>query len=108
MVILWYNLKRPDEGENFSLFKIRKEEKVNEQIMSLIKEPLRQLGIKIDKILYVIENKQSFLRIIIDKESNINIDDCVVATNIISPILDKADFIKEKYILDVCSKVKGE
>lgn len=81
---------------------------MNEQIISLIEDPLKQLGIKIDKILYVTENKQSFLRIIIDKEPNINIDDCVAASNIINPILDKADLIKEKYILDVCSRTKGE
>ncbi len=81
---------------------------MKQSILVLIKEPLQQIGIKVDEILYEVKNKQQFLRIIVDKEPNIDLDDCVAATKIINPLLDKADFLPEKYILDVCSKVKGE
>ena len=81
---------------------------MKQSILALIKDPLQQIGIKVDEILYKVENKQQFLRIIVDKEPNIDLDDCVAATKIINPLLDKVEFLPEKYILDVCSKVKGE
>ena len=37
----------------------------------------------------------------------IDINDCVNVTRIIDPMLDDIDYIKESYILDVCSKEKG-
>lgn len=49
----------------------------------------------------------NFLRVIIDKDGIIDLDDCVKVSKIINPILDEKDFIEENYILDVCSKEKG-
>lgn len=77
------------------------------KILKLIKEPLLEVGIIVDNILYVKEDDTNFLRIIIDKEPYVNLDDCVTATKIIDPIIEKADIIDESYILDVCSKEKG-
>ena len=44
------------------------------------------------------------LYIIIDKKPYVDIDTCVLATNIVNPILDEADLIEESYVLNVCSK----
>ncbi|MDD2469604.1 MAG: hypothetical protein PHI22_01555 [Bacilli bacterium] len=76
-------------------------------IKRLIEEHLAEINIKIDTITYQKEENTNVLRIIIDKDPYINVDDCVAATNIISPIIDKEDIINDTYVLDVCSKTKG-
>ena len=81
--------------------------KIEDKVTSLIKEEIEKTGIILDQVLYVKEGNQYFLRIIIDKQGFIDIDDCVNVTNIINPILDKNDIIDSNYILDVCSKEKG-
>ena len=40
-------------------------------------------------------------------EDGETIDDCVVVSNLINPILDSNDPISDNYILDVCSKEGG-
>jgi ribosome maturation factor RimP len=77
------------------------------EILNLIKRPLDEMGIIVDSISYVKENGTNYLRISIDKDNFIDIDDCVNATKIINPILDTANIINETYILDVCSKERG-
>lgn len=80
----------------------------NEDIIkSLIVEPLADINIKVDDVTYGKEGSLNVLRITIDKEPYIDVDDCVEATRIINPIIDKEDLIKDTYILDVCSKEKG-
>ena len=64
-------------------------------------------GYELFKVKYEKEDNNNFLRVIIDKEAFIKVEDCVLINNLISPILDNSDLIKESYILDVCSKEKG-
>ncbi len=78
------------------------------KILDLIKQPLLDIGITVDSIIYEKENNVQHLKIFISKEPYIDIDECVKATNIINPIIDKNNIIDESYILDVCSKEKGE
>ena len=54
-----------------------------------------------------IEYLNGELRIVLYSEEILDLDKIVEATNIINPILDKHDFIKESYVLDVSSKEKG-
>ena len=78
------------------------------EVLKIIKDPLLEIGIAIDQILYLKEDNVNFLRVIIDKDPYVDIDDCVKASKIINPIMDSVNIIKESYILDVCSKEKGE
>ena len=80
---------------------------IEKKVTELIKEKIEKQGIILDQVLYVKEGSQYFLRIVIDKQGFIDLDDCVNVTNIINPILDKNDIIESNYILDVCSKEKG-
>lgn len=80
---------------------------LEEQVKKVIEEPINKKGYKISNVIYEKEGNTFFLRIIIDKDGIIDIDDCVEASRIINPILDEADIIKSTYILDVCSKEKG-
>lgn len=83
------------------------EEKL-EIIKSNIEGKLKEKDIVIDSITYVKEGKYNFLRIILDKINGIDLDNIVMATKIINPIIDKLDLIDEEYILDVLSKERGK
>ena len=82
---------------------------MEEKIKKLIKEPIESKGYILDSVEYVKENGTYFLRIIIDKENEyITVNDCVEVNTLLDPILDEMDFIKDSYIVDICSKEKGE
>ena len=80
---------------------------MEEKIRDLISDEVNKLGISIDSIVYEKEGNNYFFRIVIDRDDIIDIDTCVEVTNVINPLLDKADFIKDSYILDVSTKEKG-
>ena len=78
-----------------------------EEVTKLVQEPISNAGYNVDEILYVEEDGNMFLRIVITKNGLIDVEDCVTVSNIVNPILDEADLIEDAYILDVCSKEKG-
>ncbi len=77
------------------------------EVKELIQKPVSDAGYIIDEVLYEKEDRTNFLRVVIDKAGVVDVDDCVVVSNIVNPLLDEKDFIDESYILDVCSKEKG-
>ena len=81
--------------------------KLEEKIRELLEEKINQIGYVLDEVIYEKEDGINFLRLIIDKKDIITVDDCVVVSNVVNPILDEVDPISENYILDVCSKEKG-
>ena len=80
---------------------------IAKSIKKLIEKKVKQSGYKIDEVLYVKEDGNYFLRVVIDKKGVIDVEDCVTVTRIIDPLLDEVDYITDSYILDVCSKEKG-
>lgn len=80
---------------------------IEEKISNLIVDDLQAKGFKLIKVEYLKENKNNFLRIIIDRDEPVNLDQCMVATKIINAILDKENIIEKNYILDVCSNERG-
>ena len=77
------------------------------EIRKLFENIIEENGSILDEVLYVKEDGMNFLRVVIDKEGIIDVDDCVKVSKLINPILDEEDPIEENYILDVCSKEKG-
>lgn len=75
-----------------------------EKVKKLLKDVIEENNYILDDVEYIIEGKVAFLRIYIDKDGFISIDDCVKVSNLINPILDEADLIEGNYMLDVCSK----
>lgn len=82
-------------------------ENILNTIKNSIESILKEENIIVDSITYEQEGKYHFLRIVLDKVNGIDLDTIVMATNLINPILDKLDLIKEEYILDVLSKERG-
>ena len=78
-----------------------------DKVKKLLKDVIEKNNYILDDVEYIIEGKVAFLRIYIDKDGFISIDDCVKVSNLINPILDEADLIEGNYMLDVCSKEKG-
>lgn len=81
--------------------------KIEDKIRQMLEKIITDHGYILDSVVYEKENGNNFLRLIIDKKDIITVDDCVIVSNLVNPILDEQDPIDDKYILDVCSKEKG-
>lgn len=62
-----------------------------------------ELGLKIWDIRFLKEGSQWYLRIFIEKDGGVSIDDCVDFTHAINGPLDEADPIEQAYCLEVSS-----
>lgn len=71
-----------------------------EEIVEKITEPL---GFEIVDVEYVKEAGEYYLRVYLDKEGGISLDDCEQASRKLSEQLDKEDPISENYFLEVSS-----
>jgi len=76
---------------------------IEEKIESLTSKTINDLGYDLYDVEYVKEGKDYFLRIYIDSEKGIDLDDCEKVSNSITELLDKEDYIKEQYFLEVSS-----
>ncbi|MDE6155140.1 MAG: ribosome maturation factor RimP [Eubacterium sp.] len=63
----------------------------------------KELGLDIWDIRFVKEGTDWYLRIFIDKDGGVSIDDCVDLTHAITKPLDEADPISQSYLLEVSS-----
>lgn len=78
-----------------------------DKLVEKINEALKEQNVFVDMIEYKKRGKYNFLEITLDKVGGIDLDGIVEATNIINPIVDKENFTKDSYILDVSSKERG-
>ena len=77
---------------------------IEERVESLIKSKVEELGYELYDVQYVKEGQNYFLRIFIEKPNgSIGLDDCEKVNDGINELLDKADYIKEQYFLEVSS-----
>lgn len=70
-------------------------------VKSLIEKPIVALGYTKVEVKFVREFGTNYLRVMIDKDDAIDLDEIVKVNEIISPILDEADLIQNEYVLDV-------
>jgi ribosome maturation factor RimP len=73
------------------------------QLKIKIAEKLAEIGYGLYDMEYVKEHRTHVLRVMIDKPSGIDIDDCIAASNVLNPLLDQLDPIVEDYSLEVSS-----
>lgn len=74
-----------------------------ETVYTLVKPLADQLNLEIWDVVYLKEGADWYLRVFIDKEEGISIDDCVDMTQELNPVLDKTDPVPNEYILEVSS-----
>lgn len=72
-------------------------------VRELAKPIAEELGLEIWDVRFLKEGSQWYLRIFIDKEGGVSIDDCVDFTHAINKPLDEADPIEQAYCLEVSS-----
>lgn len=76
---------------------------IEEKVEALLQSRINELGYELYDVEYAKEGKNYFLRIFIDKEDGIDLNDCEKVNNGIMELLDEADYIKEQYFLEVSS-----
>ena len=76
---------------------------IEESVLKIIEKPIKALGYEDVQVKYVKEFGTQYLRVLVDKDDVIDLEDIVKVNDTISPILDEADLIQNEYVLDVTS-----
>lgn len=76
---------------------------IEEKVEKLVEPIIEKIGYDLYDVEYAKEGKNYFLRIFIDNEKGIDLNDCEKVNDSITDILDEANYIKEQYFLEVSS-----
>ena len=77
--------------------------KVTEVVEELAQPIIQELELELVEIEFVKEGKNWFLRVYIDKENGVDIEDCGIVSERLSEKLDELDPITQNYFLEVSS-----
>lgn len=77
--------------------------KITDQVTQFAKPIVEEKGCTLWDVEYVREGSERFLRLYIDKEGGVDIDDCERVHRAVDPVLDEKDPIPESYHFEVCS-----
>lgn len=77
--------------------------KITEQVWQFAEPLVQEQGCSLWDVEYVREGGEWFLRLYIDKEGGVDIDDCENVSRAVDPVLDEKDPIPESYRFEVCS-----
>ena len=77
--------------------------RLTEQITALALPIVEEEGCTLWDVEYVKEAGTRYLRVYIDKDEGVSIDDCERISRRLDPVLDEADPIAESYVFEVCS-----
>ena len=76
---------------------------IAERVEALVAPCITELGYRIWDVEYVKEGAEWYLRVTLDSDDGIDIDDCEKVSRAINPIIDEADPIEDFYYLEVSS-----
>lgn len=76
---------------------------IEEKVEKLVEPIIEKIGYELYDVEYTKEGKNYFLRIFIDNEKGIDLNDCEKVNDSITDILDEENYIKEQYFLEVSS-----
>ncbi len=77
--------------------------KITEQVWQFAQPLVEANGCSLWDVEYVREGGEWYLRLYIDKEGGVDIDDCENVSRAVDPVLDEKDPIPESYRFEVCS-----
>ena len=77
--------------------------KITERVWALAQPVVEGFGLRLWDVEYVREGADWFLRLYIDKDGPVDIEDCVRVSQAMDPILDEEDPIPDSYTFEVCS-----
>lgn len=73
------------------------------RVTALVEPIIVQAGLELVDVEYAKEGMHWFLRLYIDKEGGVDLDDCALISHRAGETLDKEDFIPHAYMLEVSS-----
>ena len=76
---------------------------LEKKIEDLVKPIIENLGYKVYDVIYQKEGKDNYLKIFIDGDKGIDLNDCEKVNNSVNNILDEKDYIKAQYYLEISS-----
>ena len=77
--------------------------KITDQVWEFAEPLVQACGCSLWDVEYVREGGEWFLRLYLDKEGGVDIDDCEAISRALDPILDEHDPIPDRYQFEVCS-----
>ena len=77
--------------------------KITETVSALALPLAEKLGLELWDVEYIREAGQWYLRVYVDKEGGVDINDCEALSRALDPILDEADPIPTSYVFEVSS-----
>src|SRR5437868_2479571 len=76
---------------------------ITERIQQIAAQAAKTLGVELVHVEVAGTKRDAVLRIYVDKEGGVTIDDCSAVSRGIEEILDAEDFIPSRYVLEVSS-----
>ena len=77
--------------------------KITQAVEEFAEPIVRQYGCSLWDVEYVREGGEWYLRLYIDKDGGVDINDCEAISRAVDPILDEKDPIPDSYHFEVCS-----
>jgi ribosome maturation factor RimP len=76
---------------------------VREKLIGLLEAPIQALGYEVVELEFHPQGRGGLLRVYIDKEAGVTVDDCEIVSRQVSAVLDVEDPIPGAYTLEVSS-----
>ena len=77
--------------------------KLTDRVSALVQPVVEEEGCSLGAVEYVREAGQWFLRVYVDKDGGVSINDCEALSKALDPVLDEADPIPDSYVFEVSS-----
>ncbi len=77
--------------------------KITDIVTEFAKPIVEEKGCQLWDVEYVREGSERYLRLYIDKDGGVDIEDCEKVHRAVDPVLDEKDPIAESYHFEVCS-----
>lgn len=79
------------------------DETMEQRIASLVEPIVREKGLELVNVEYIREGAYWYLRLYIDKDGGVDMDDCSGVSHMVSEMLDEKNPIPQAYMLEVSS-----
>jgi len=79
------------------------EHTLEQQVATLVEPVIIEHGLELVDVEYIKEGAHWYLRLYIDKEDGVDLDDCANISHAVSTILDQKSLISQAYMLEVSS-----
>jgi|LSQX01.1.fsa_nt_gb ribosome maturation factor RimP len=77
--------------------------KITDVVTELVLPITEEVGVSLWDVEYVRTGSENYLRILIDNENGVSIDQCEAVSKALDPLLDDVDILNDSFILEVAS-----